>query len=590
MPANINKDYGTGRVLPGVYVSANLNAPGGGPGGNDKRMLIAAYMASTGTKPPDTPFQPLSEDDVNSWFGQRSDMANGYRAALAEGVAGDIDIWCVGLTAPSGGTAATYKLIFAGTATADDTVEVSIGGWDIQAVGIANGDTSDTVAANVKAAIDLLKNTATAGIASSTITLTYPHKGDVGEDFPIRLRFVKGGSGITCSFGSIVFATNVTTNGSALIKMGATSITVSIADGDTPAQVATKVVTAINAGAYPFTAAIGGTSATVDLFSAEGRDIRHYTVTIVTSTGITATVTTQGSIGAGSPTLTTALANIKAVAAFKTWAVPFVGSPLSPDLTTLGTISSHIEVEGNGVNMKDQAVHACAVGTIANAGTIPTGTSPALTASPRYVVHIISDLGVPGFWAACRTAALRCANDEPRQNWNGTQLHSSTRAPLKLPAVSSRPTPDQLDTAIRAYNLCPLAVNDLNQIVIVSGITTSNDSYMPLHKWSCIDQVGYWRRQVRQDFRRFAQASSVRLTTPKQADIIDGDSIKDALGRLMNKWEGEGRYDGAEVLRDQVRASFNGSNPHRIDASFPMSPVLDLDGIGVVGNLVAPGQ
>jgi phage tail sheath gpL-like len=593
-----NPDLSLGNQRPGVYVAVNLNAPGGGVGDISRRMLIAAYKQASGTAPQDAPFQPLSLSDVQQGCGGQSDAVRGYEAAIAEVGAGNIDIFVLPLAEPSGGTASTYNLIVGfssgTTAAAPGSVDFSMDGRPILSVPFSVGDTAGVIAANIKSAIALISDCPlTAGsISGGTIPLTYVHKGDVGEDCPMRAQVNGTGTLVTLSPGAILFAgTTASGAGSIQVVVGAITITAALAGGETPAQCATKLVAAINGGSYPFTAVVdSGTPAQVDLLFAPGRDSRRYTCAIITSTGITASTTSGGTAGAGQPSLTAAIANLQALPGFAGWSVPFTGTQAIPDTATLGTIATNIELRANGIYQQEQRIHACVSWPSSIAGNIPTGTSPALTTSPRYAMMWCQDAGVQGFEIACRMAAARVNNDYAAKNWDGYQFHSSTQSPLPLPAAASRPSGDVINVAMRSFFLCPVRVDGAtNTLVLEKGTTTSNSSYMPLRDFATIDQIAYWRKSLRERLvQKFKAISAKQFSAPKTPNTISAAAVADEAYILALEWDDQDLYDGAETFKAGFQSSFNVSNPTRIDLSFPLSPVLNVHQIGAVGNLVSP--
>lgn len=587
-----NPDLSLGMVRPGVYVAVNLQAPGGGVDDVSKRALILAYKQASGSAPIDSPFQAVALKDVSDACGAKSDCARGFNAMITQVGAGNIDIFVCPLLEPSGGTASTYKLIFASTALSPGSVDVTVDGRAILSVGFSTGDTSTIIAAAVKLAIDNLSDApCTASVASSTVTLTYPHKGAVGEDCPIRANVNGTGTAITASPGSLLFANSAVGAGSVLTTICGITVTTPLVGGETPAQVATKVVASFAAGSYPLTAAVNGfVPELVDFFFVKGRDYRHMTVTIAGSTGLTADVTSQGAVGAGTPTLTAALSNLSGLQGFSQWATPFVGTQASPDTATLGTIATHIETQADGVKQKEQRVHAGAAWPSATLGTIPTATSPALTASPRYALVWAQDWGNQAFEVTCRIAAARAANDYPPKNWDGYQLKGSATCPLVLPATGSQPSGDTINSAMRSYYLCPVIVNPAtNTAIIEKATTTSNSSYQPLRDFATIDQIAFWRRDLATHLAdTFGGLDAKQLGIPKTPNTITASSVAQEMYMQALGWDERDLYDGAESLKAGFKAKFNQSNPTRIDASFPMSPVINVHQIGVVGNLVPP--
>lgn len=584
-----NPDLSLGMVRPGVYVAVNLNAPGGGVDDISKRILVLAYKQSAGIAPLNKPFLCVSDTDAINGCGQQSDARRGFARAVMQVGAGNIDVWVLPVAEPSGGAASTYLLAFAGTATGPGVVSVMITGQRMLSVPFSTGDLSTAIAANVNTAIaNMVDAPITAGVSSSTVTLTYIHKGAVGEDCPIRAK-VTNGVGITVSPGSLTYATNVTGAGSATVTICGTTIVVAIADSDTPTQVATKVAAAINAADYPVTAtsALG----VVTLFYAPDRDLRRITAGIVTSTGVTVTAAV-GATGSGLPTLTTALTNLGSLSGFAQWIHPFVGTQASPDTTTPGTIQTYVEGKADGISQQEQRVHFGAPWPSSALGTIPVGTSPALTASPRACAIWAQDSGNQVFELCAQLGAMRAANDYPPQNWDGEPLKSSVQWPIVLPAQSSRPDGGTINAAMRSYYLTPLRVDEsTNTLVIEKATTTSNSSYAPLRDWATIDQIAFWRRSLAQRlYQRFNQASAKQIGTPRTPRTITAQAVADEAYLLALEWEAQDLYDGAEAFKKGFQSKFNATNPTRIDLVFPMSPVINVHQIGAVGNLVAPSH
>lgn len=587
---SLNPDLSLGMVRPGVYVAVNLDAPGGGVDDVSRRLLIPAYKESTGTAPLNKPFLCVSDQDAINGCGRRSDARRGYAQAITQVGAGNIDIYILPLAEPSGGTAATYLLspVATANALAPGSVDITIDGQPMLSVPFATGDTMTTIATAIKAAIDNMADIpVTCGRSGADLTFTYVHKGLVGEDLPIRAKVNGTGTDVKLKVGTLAYATNVGSDGSTTITICGTTISVPITTGQTPTQVGDAVVAAINAADYPVTAL--NSAGTVTLYYAPDRDLRRITAAIVTSSGITVTPTV-GTAGVGSPSLATAITNLGALAGYAQWAVPFVGSQASPDTTSMGTIATYVEDKANGVKQSEQRVHFGAPWPASVLGGIPTSTTPALTSSPRYAGIWCQDAGNQAWGISCRVAAARANNDYPPFNWDGFKLKGSVQWPLVLPAQSSRPDGDTINIAMRSYYLTPVRVEEGdNTLVIEKGTTTSNSSYAPLRDFGTIDQIAFWRRSYAQRMvDRFAAANAKQVGTPKTPRTITAQAIADESYLLAVEWDDQDLYDGAEQFKAGFKASFNPSNPTRIDAVFPMSPVISVHQISAVGNLVAP--
>lgn len=583
-----NPDLSLGMKRPGVYVAVNLNAPGGGVNNIARRLLVLAYKTSAGIAPPNKPFLCTSDSDAINGCGMQSDARRGFARALTQIGAGAADIWICPLLEPSGGTASTYEITLEGTATTPGVVDVSVDGQSIISVGYSVGDAAADIAANVEVAINQLANApVTAGVSGAVITLTYVHKGAVGEDLPIRAQATSG-SGITFSAGTLTFTGTATAAGSAEIVICGTTIVVPITDTMTAAAAATATAAAINAADYPIVAVANSTA--VDLQYAPGRDIRRITASLVTVTGLTVALSAAGTVGVGAPSLTTALTNLSALLGFGQWVHPFVGTQIIPDVTTAGTLSQYIETQANGVNQQEENVHAAAAWPMSVLGSIPTGSSPALTASPRYAELWCQDAGIQAFELACKLAAARAANDYPPKNWDGYVLVGSAQWPLILPAQSSRPDSGDINAAMVNYYLTPLRVDEANGVLVVeSAKTTSSSTYLPLRDFATIDQIAYWRPSLAGRLaQRFGAVDAKQVGTPRTPNTITAQSVADEAYLLAEEWDAQDVYDGAANFKAGFQSQFNAQDPTRIDLVFPMSPVINVHQISALGSLVAP--
>jgi hypothetical protein len=119
--------------------------------------------------------------------------------------------------------------------------------------------------------------------------------------------------------------------------------------------------------------------------------------------------------------------------------------------------------------------------------------------------------------------------------------------------------------------------------------TTSNSSYLRLRDFATIDQIAFWRRSLGQRLADvFTDVSAKRFGTPKTPNTITAAAVAAEMYLLALEWEELDLYDGAATFKSDFKAKFNAQKPGRIDASFPMSPVINVHELGVIGNLVSP--
>lgn len=576
-----NPDLPSSWEIPGVYFSINLAGSGSGPGTIAKRLLLLGYRLSSGTQPADTPFLANGQDDANNGAGRGSDLARLYAAAMSQVGQGVVEAWCLGIAEPSSGTAATHLINVAGTATSAGSVSVWIAGY-LASVAIASGDTATTVATNLKAEIDKLSDLpATAGLGGSNITMTARHKGRLGDDLPIRVD-QEGASGITFSPGSVSIGGGPgLSDATHLLKVSTTTISTTIG-ADNANTIAANINTNINAGGYPVTSSVS--TNVVTLIYAKGRYVHRIVSSL--SGANTGAVTTTDSIGtrpadnaANRPTLTSALTNLLGLPAFKCWASSF------NDVGSLGTISTHIESEGNGRNQKGQQVHATSTEALATAGAIPTGTSPALTASPRYSLAWCPEPGQQAYELTGRLAAMVCAEDYAPRNYDGAKLKTDSKIPLLLPPRPIRPAPSDFNSAIHTYYMTPLAVDEVaGALAVVSGKSTSSSADLLLHDWGTILHLDYLRYAFNLRLWTLFEGTNIRRNgTPHTPNTITTDSIVDAAYVLARELDVLDLYDGAETFRDAFRAAFDSNVPTRVNCFIPMAVIRSLHQLGIVG-------
>jgi phage tail sheath gpL-like len=118
-----------------------------------------------------------------------------------------------GVLADSGGGAfATGTLTVTGPATAAGTLNIYLGGTLVQ-VAVANGDAQNTIATNINAAINANTDLpVTSSVSTNVVTVTFRHRGDVGNSLDMRLNYQDGEATPAGVAVAIVALTGGTTN------------------------------------------------------------------------------------------------------------------------------------------------------------------------------------------------------------------------------------------------------------------------------------------------------------------------------------------------------------------------------------------
>lgn len=195
------------------FVAAEFNASRAqqGPALLAYKALLIGQKTVAGTATADTLVRVTSVDDAITYGGRGSML---HRQALAWFASNrSTEVW-LGVLADNGaGVAATGTIVVSGPATEDGTIALYLGGERI-AVAVTSGDTADDIAAAIEAEIDAaLDLPVTASVLTSTVTITFRHKGLVGNTYDVRHSFRDGealpaGVGLTITaVGGVVAGT-----------------------------------------------------------------------------------------------------------------------------------------------------------------------------------------------------------------------------------------------------------------------------------------------------------------------------------------------------------------------------------------------
>lgn len=175
------------------------------------RALIVGQKLAAGTAAADSLVRVTSVDQVITLAGRGSML---HRQALAWFAANKAtEVWLGVLADNAGGVAATGTIVVSGPATATGSIVLYLGGERIT-VGVNSGDASTAIATAIGAAINAaLDLPVTASVATSTVTLTFRHKGIVGNSYDVRHSFrdtesLPAGVGLTITaLGGVVAGT-----------------------------------------------------------------------------------------------------------------------------------------------------------------------------------------------------------------------------------------------------------------------------------------------------------------------------------------------------------------------------------------------
>ena len=616
----LNPDLPISYQVPGVYVF--LSRAGAAPPSTNRRVLLLGYKTSAGTAPAGTPKRVLSEDDVVNFAGKGSDLHRIYRAFVAQSANTGADVWIMPMTAPSG-TAQTRLITFLQAPTGatlgiGNTGAVAAGFVTIWICGyrydtqIANGDTYATIATNAAAQITANQDNlpCTASASGATITLTMRHAALTSADLPLMVTFSSTSMAVAASPGTLTFATAAAADGSVSVGIATQSAGYSFLSGDTVNAINAGLISAINnATAFPVTAAQPATpGAVATLFFVEDRVFNWATTSITTAASTTVTpawgTSAAGLPSSATPSLSSVLTTLNAQEAYKLWITNFTGAGAAvtasgftqtgavTDYSVLGTISSNIEQQANGLNCKGQMVLMADTRSLAVTGAIPSSTSPALTASPRYFLGWCAASPQQGVESAARMAAAIMANlDYPNFNYAGTALLTDQRTPYLLPHNATRPSDSDVNAAMLTYFLTPLRANSNNQIAIVSGRTTAKPTAnldFRYSFWGVALADDYIRDDLRASLPVVIQGKNLKNYSPPRTQFTtDKDAIRTAVGSRMTFYDSLDIFDGADSLMGALEDAVNQVLPSRIDVKLPKRFAIPAEQISIYTQLVA---
>lgn len=212
MGISFNDVPATDRV-PFVFVEFDSTQAQQGPALLQYQGLLIGQKTAAGTAVADTIVAVTSIDDAIAKGGRGSML---HRMAIAWFASNKSTPLYIGVLADdAGGTAATGTILVAGPATEDGTIALYLGGERIT-VGVNSGDASTDIATAISDAVNADDDLpVTAGVVGSTVTLTFRHKGLVGNSYDVRDSFRDGEAlpaGVTLTITAVGTVAAGTTN------------------------------------------------------------------------------------------------------------------------------------------------------------------------------------------------------------------------------------------------------------------------------------------------------------------------------------------------------------------------------------------
>lgn len=279
MTISFNEIPGALRV-PFVAVEFDSSQASQGPALLAYRALLLGQKTASGTGASNSLHRVTSADELIGLAGRGSML---HRMAIAWFRSNRMTELWVGILADDGaGVTATGTITVTGPATAAGTIALYLGGERIT-VGVNNADTATTIAAAISAAINAhLDLPVTAAPVAGVVTVTFRHKGLVGNSYNIRHSF-QDGEALPAGVGVAI---------------------VQLASGTTAPALATLIAamgdTWYNVIAHPYTDATSLTSIEAELADRFGPMRMIDGIAITSAAGTFATLSTLGA-GRNSP-------------------------------------------------------------------------------------------------------------------------------------------------------------------------------------------------------------------------------------------------------------------------------------------------
>ncbi len=159
----------------------------------DERTILLVGQKLSGSATSGELKEILTEADLNNYFGRNSHISIAGRALLKTLAISSTrpKISAIALDDNASGVVATGSFAITGTATASGSLSFYVdsiknGAYQID---VAIGDTAVSIATKLKALIDAnLNSPVSAGISTSTITLTSVHKGLIANSIGLKLK------------------------------------------------------------------------------------------------------------------------------------------------------------------------------------------------------------------------------------------------------------------------------------------------------------------------------------------------------------------------------------------------------------------
>ncbi|OQB05775.1 MAG: Phage tail sheath protein [bacterium ADurb.Bin212] len=189
MPISFNTIPSNLRV-PFAYVEFDNTRAVQGSAQQVYKGLIAGLKLSGGTANLNQPYLVTSASQAKTLFGTGSMAAKMAEKWLANNSFTQLSV--IAIAEPGAGVQAAATITVTGPATAQGSAEILIGDQKVS-VAIASGDTANTIAASINAAINADSELpVTSSVSTNVVTMTVRHKGVHGNELTAQVNYYEG--------------------------------------------------------------------------------------------------------------------------------------------------------------------------------------------------------------------------------------------------------------------------------------------------------------------------------------------------------------------------------------------------------------
>ena len=264
----------------------------------------------------------------------------------------------------------------------------------------------------------------------------------------------------------------------------------------------------------------------------------------------------------------------------------------SSDYSVMGAISSKVETLGNGQINKRGIVMFSDTRALATAGSIPSGTTPALTLSPRYFMTWAPGSPQQAVESAARCASIVCLNlDYPPFNYAGQVLTTDSRTPYLLPHAADLPSDSDVNAAMLTYRMAPLRANSGNQLAIVSGRTTvapTSATAADYCFWGVALADDFVADDLQASMPVAIQGKSLKNYSPSRTQFTTNvDAIRTKVASRMAYYDSIDLFDGADSLLPGLQAEVSVALGSRLNVKLPKRFPLPAEQISIVTQLAS---